>query len=391
MKMDSNLNNLTVPELKTLARTRGLTGFSRFRKNELVLVLQKATQPTLPRDIQFELMINMDPPELMKLCTSDKQLNQLCSDERFTNWSSCYKKSLNPPYPTLPRDIQFELMINMDPPELMKLCTSDKQLNQLCSDERFWQQLVVRRFGQVSLINNSWRETFINAYKYGFIQPYIDAYGTLDEFLNVVLPILTRSMSIVPDEADKYRIRLPNDLVLKILAGTGADEEIANAFKSLRRNDIPDSNKLYRFNHKRFYEKFDIDDFLDFIPNLVNPPTVAISPLVNRLTDPTLLDQFLNSAIPSLHYTSVVHRKGPNYVLNWVFAREYLELKPQLTIYETGESFSAKINKYYISLLDLLKAIMSVKVYKEASRGSEILFGIEAFDHQQQIITLDME
>lgn len=41
--MTSNLNNLTIPELKNLVRTRRIGGISRLRKHELVFLLQQSS------------------------------------------------------------------------------------------------------------------------------------------------------------------------------------------------------------------------------------------------------------------------------------------------------------------------------------------------------------
>lgn len=361
--MTSQFNTLTIPELKNLARQRGLGGVSRFRKDELVQLLH-STQPK--------------ESDLSKIAT----------------------------------DMQIELMSKMDLAELRKLCTSNKQSQQLCSNERLWQQLVSRRFGDIPLINNSWRETFI--YYYNLFQPYLKFFGSLQAFLNIMLPSLLEYMEIVPEEANKYRLNLPANLVQDYAETHDPEllEEIKDHYQQLIRANpmnAPNPNHLYTLDFDRLLENlvnstYPAKEIEWRTQDTINPKdpvnpyeSIKLDPdqlkqlnsLLEKLKDPDFLQQFINVALPDLHYTSVINPDGVNNDPRSLLFK-YYNGTPGLNILETGESFEHKINKSNISLLDLLKASMSVKSAKE-DFNYERLDRIEDFNQQDQILTLSFD
>ena len=367
-----NFNNLTIPELKNFARTRGIGGLSRLRKNELVVLLQQfGQQPT--------------------------------------------QQTIN----NLPSDMQVELLANMDLNELRKLCTSNKQLRQLCQSELLWQRLVAHRFGKVELINNSWRETYI--YYYQIIQPYINIFGSIKTFLNVMLPSLLEYMTIIPQEADRYRINLPPSFIQDYDNAVYNEEmidqinELYQQYRALNPIDHPNPDQLYELdidkllaniNQENYnfadevlqrlydelnpdpYRSFDVDILQGSIDELKDPYDFKqLRALLDKLKDPNYLKQFLTTAIPNLHYVTLVNPAGVNYDARSLLNIHYRNGRPGLNILETGESFEHKINKYHVSCLDLLKAIMSVKSAKE-DFNYEQFYGIEYFDPETQTLTL---
>ena len=110
--------------------------------------------------------------------------------------------------------------------------------------------------------------------------------------------------------------------------------------------------------------------------------------LFKKLKDPALLRQFMNSAIPGLHYTTVINPEGVNVDHRSLLHRE--DGIPSLNIYETGEVFDYKINKYYITWLDLLRAVMSVKSAKEDFYYEKVR-GVLEFDPEEQLIVLEVD
>lgn len=74
----------TVSELKQLARERRLAGYSNLHRDELIELLQGATDPTvLPEDILYELTKHLSISELKQLCSTNRQYAKLCQSPRF--------------------------------------------------------------------------------------------------------------------------------------------------------------------------------------------------------------------------------------------------------------------------------------------------------------------
>ncbi len=92
---ETNYSNLLVKELKTLLNKRNLltTG----KKVELVKRLEEndaATKPPVspqlftsefPRELQQEIMLNLDDKELTNICRTNKAAAEICRDESFWN------------------------------------------------------------------------------------------------------------------------------------------------------------------------------------------------------------------------------------------------------------------------------------------------------------------
>ncbi len=266
--MAQNFNTLTIPELKDLARSRGFGGLTRLRKNELVLLLQQVPQPTPQPTPQT---IRQTTPQPIQQGNVDLTL--------------------------LPRDMQIEVISHMDPIELIQMCTSNKQLNQLCQDERFWKQSVQNKYGNVVQINKSWKETYIINYQYEFIQSYINIFKSPSAFYLAFISRLMHFMTIIPGESNLPEATLDyNQLNAQI-------------------------NSIIMILSREIREDYTYFKSMD---------------LLNKLKDPKILKQLINFAIPGLHYITI----STNYIII-----------PGLP----NKNVNSKINKYNISLLDLLK------------------------------------
>jgi len=44
------------------------------------------------------------------------------------------------------RDLNYQMLVYLDDKSLVNYCQTDKKVNDLCQDERFWEQLVISRF-----------------------------------------------------------------------------------------------------------------------------------------------------------------------------------------------------------------------------------------------------
>lgn len=93
-----NFNLFTVSELKNIARARGLTGYSRLRRNELLDLLQKLptnekeakkddhpqhTMENISTDMLYEIIKLLDINDIHSICTSSKKFAQICSQLNF--------------------------------------------------------------------------------------------------------------------------------------------------------------------------------------------------------------------------------------------------------------------------------------------------------------------
>ena len=418
--MSQDLKNLTVLELKDLARQRRIGGFSRLRKAELILLLQQSPQQqpqqSLQQSPQQSPQQRNQQPTRQQLQQQLQQCNQQLQQQLQQRSQQCTRQPTQQPtqpifnnLALLPRDIQIELITNLEPTDLLNLCRTNKQLNLLCQDERLWQRLVQSRYGnEVKMIDNSWRKTYIYKYKYEFVEPYINLFGNVRSFLNVMLPPLLYNMSIVPTEADKYRLRLPVELVEEYYA-TNDDPDMIDTIneeykrlRSINPVDPPNPDLLYKLNYDSLLSSINNPRYSfaqDIIERTQDEPSFnqgniqKLTLLLDKLKNPNYVRRFLNSPIPGLHYTTITNPMGVNYDIRSLlnsddpYDPEYI---PGLNILETGESFDYKINKYYISLLDLLKGIMSVKSSK-VDFHYEAVYGIEDFDEEDQILTLEID
>lgn len=99
----------------------------------------------------------------------------------------------------LPRDLQFELLSQLDLSQLQQICQQNTKYRNLCQNEQLWQQLVQRYFGYYSKFAPTWRQTFIRLYQ---MQKYIDLFGDLNNFLTDRFLHLIRSV----DSNNKFNI-----------------------------------------------------------------------------------------------------------------------------------------------------------------------------------------
>ena len=64
---------------------------------------------------------------------------------------------------SLPRDLLIELLLSMKTADLLNLCSSNRQLENLCNNENFWRQKVQQlNLNIPKVFNKSWKQHFID-------------------------------------------------------------------------------------------------------------------------------------------------------------------------------------------------------------------------------------
>jgi hypothetical protein len=77
--MEKELSELSVSELKSILRDRGLKVSG--RKDDLIDRI--LTVETLPTDVKWETLLPMDYYDVVNVCKTSKQFKKICDDERF--------------------------------------------------------------------------------------------------------------------------------------------------------------------------------------------------------------------------------------------------------------------------------------------------------------------
>lgn len=68
----------------------------------------------------------------------------------------------------LPRDVQLDILSNLEREDLLRSCHVNREWGEICRDERLWKRLVVRDFGIRQKIigrDNTWYSTYILYYQ----------------------------------------------------------------------------------------------------------------------------------------------------------------------------------------------------------------------------------
>lgn len=214
--MNQDYNYLTVVELKNLARQNGLSGYSRLNRTDLISLLQ-------------QLPVSLSNPKISQRALSETSLA------------------------LLPRDMQLELLIQVDLPELQNICISNKQFRQLCQEEQFWELKVRKDFPNRPKGDLTWKENYIKAYQSNkILNDLIKLHHSFFQFMNIQLRNFI-----------KVNINDPNFFVQYV------QNLIDNAtFSQL--GPTPEQSQLI----KNFYSK---------------------------LNDPELLNSFLDAPLPNIH------------------------------------------------------------------------------------------
>ena len=92
------------------------------------------------------------------------------------------------------RDLDLEILSKLDDRELGRICSTDKYFRQLCTNEDFWRNRVVKRFGKylgdLETINS-----FRTKYSYTWRKYYI----SLVDFLEKVIKNYTAPIDEISD------------------------------------------------------------------------------------------------------------------------------------------------------------------------------------------------
>lgn len=76
--------------------------------------------------------------------------------------------------PSLPPDMLEEIMLHASPPELSKICSSNKQARQICSNDNFWHKKSSHDYGdQISIGYNTYQPYYGNWHQY-YVSKYKD-------------------------------------------------------------------------------------------------------------------------------------------------------------------------------------------------------------------------
>lgn len=190
------MNNLTIAELKDLAKKNSIRIPTGYRKPEIVELLQ-------------QFLPNKPPPMA-------KEFNDL------------------------PNDVLMNILLNLDYVELRRICKTDKRVQKLCQNEYFWEQKYKRDFqNDKVLISDSWRDN----YKYLDIQRHPKKLyqfegvsmvtNNPDEFLKLILSIINNKY-----EKNDPLAKIQTDLLI-LLKRIMIDNYYGNVFmKSVNRNDL---------------------------------------------------------------------------------------------------------------------------------------------------------
>lgn len=151
-----DLTKLTVPELKRYATTHNIRIPTSYRKNEIVNLLQRSSSTNV-------LSSELDTQKLEEL----------------------------------PKDILLSIMVELDYPTIKQLCSTNKKIKQICTDEYFWQQKYERDFSKNRLLpNKSWRYNYLLIYiKHNEKQ----VYSLLDEEGKTIVSMMTNNLELFTD------------------------------------------------------------------------------------------------------------------------------------------------------------------------------------------------
>lgn len=83
----------------------------------------------------------------------------------------------------LPDEVKLNILKNMSAEELSRNCQISVEFRNLCQDDSLWKRLVIDKFGEVAIINNSWYQTYqyFNKYDKVYLLIDYDEFGETDE------------------------------------------------------------------------------------------------------------------------------------------------------------------------------------------------------------------
>ncbi len=103
-------------------------------------------------------------------------------------------------FETLPNDVIYEIMYNLDIHELINLCQTHKQ-HIYCQDERLWQKLYLQHFKDLTLIKDTWFNQFKLAYQLQTLIKKLKLTYTIYKLYNLkILDLSSEKLQNIPPE-----------------------------------------------------------------------------------------------------------------------------------------------------------------------------------------------
>lgn len=349
-----------------------------------------------------------------------------------------------------PKEIQIQILSLIPISTLRCLSMSSKYFEQLSSDDELWKALFQKEYGTI-ISKDTWRQTFIHQWKIGnTIIRLLELIGH-KEFLNMFITNLIKCMTIDSQLATQYKFEFSEDEIDDMRANENLVETIykrkmthtttpPDPYKlyiledyKFNREDKP-NNMIHMFVERQYdklsesypyqevrsvqsgssfsyymldklrgsnsnmytieYDPTSIEDAIKNIPNVslkedferIMLVATQFAVQINKLRNHNFLLDFLKTPIPGLYNLTVVNSEEPC-IDRFVHNEVNDGTDTPLTIFETGEQFTYKIQSQYISLYDILVGVMSLKSSKE-DFYYELISGVESFDLETQTLVL---
>lgn len=230
----------------------------------------------------------------------------------------------------LPEEIQVEILGVLDLETLKNVCRTNKHFNKLCSRDPVWQFRVKDKINDTK----SWRQLYIEQYRYEPIAPFIELLG-LEKFIFVFTSHFIRWV-----DPGFCSITFPTE------------------YK--KRSDI--INKIAPT----------VIDILIEDGKLDATKIIASSEIFEMLKKPTFLNRFLHAPIPQLHYTTVSH--------NYFGLRSYQIPQEDISIHDLlmaimKTDFNPQMYEIFGVKLDLHSQTLSLIVGREFTISNQIYQG----------------
>ena len=237
---------------------------------------------------------------------------------------------------TLPRDIKLEILIHLNYSELNIIRLINKEWNALYKDEKIWQTLLIKQYGKnIIKIDNTWFKSYYKYYIFDYIiLKFFN--NSIENFMNFMIKSLLSNMKINIDNL----LKCPDELYYLNIE----DPKIVNDIK-----------KEYEYKITEYYEPID-NNIYKYIKKETQDIMDMISSFAKILEKSNMINILLNTPILILSNLNIHNISGLNN-----YNSSY---RAGINIHDTKENFQYRIPKQNISMMDLLKGIMSVKSSK---------------------------
>jgi len=107
-------------------------------------------------------------------------------------------------------ELDFEILLNMDLPELLNMCQSNLYLNSICNNDYFWQMKVAQDYGEEIVTMKPAHETYQG--QYVRIYNTLRAPDYLQRQVSLDATIVLEKMGIVPNEWNAHYAAMFGDI-----------------------------------------------------------------------------------------------------------------------------------------------------------------------------------